>query len=75
MKLLLMIIIGAALAGAGFGLLSWTIFEQPTFLSVPIVCAPGDREPDSTSISAQGNLVHNRAQIFGSYCAQNTTKE
>ncbi|GEM_PF-2996514 len=75
MKLLLFIVVGAALAAAAFGLLSWTIFEKPTFLSVPIVCAPGDREPDSTSISSQGNFVRNRAQIFGSYCAQNVIKE
>jgi len=75
MKLLLFIVVGTALAAAAFGLLSWTIFEKKTFMSVPIVCAPGDREPDSASVSAQGNFARNRAQIFGAYCAQNVIKE
>jgi hypothetical protein len=75
LKPILLIIVGAALAATAFGLLSWTIFEKPTFLSVPIVCAPGDREPNSTSISSQGNFVRNRVQIFGSYCAQNVIEE
>ena len=74
-KLLLFVIVGAALAVAAFGLFSWTIFEKPTFLSVPVECTPGDQEPDAADINVKGGFTRNRAQIFGSYCAQNVIKE
>ncbi len=74
-KLLGLIVVGAAVATGAFGLLSWTIFEKSTFLSVPVVCAPGDREPDAADIRARGSFTNNRAQVFGAYCAQDTDQE